>query len=145
MSPNAQVLHVGSHTWLQDPNTAAHLQQGLTAYLALDDAFLSIASRLYLIRQAKHHLDLQYYIWKDDEIGRMMLAELLKAADRGVKVRLLLDDQNGTQLDPQLQALTFLFINKMDLPDLEQEALIRQLQGLAPQPHSGRAALPVSH
>ena len=106
MSPNEQVLHVGSHTWLQDPNTAAHLQQGLTAYLALDDAFLSIASRLFLIRQAKHHLDLQYYIWKDDDIGRMMLAELLKAADRGVKVRLLLDDQNGTQLDPQLQALS---------------------------------------
>ncbi len=92
--------------WLQDQHTEARLAQGLTAYLPLDDAFLSIASRLHLIRQAKQHLDLQYYIWNDDEIGRMMLAELLKAADRGVKVRLLIDDQNGTQLDEQLKALT---------------------------------------
>lgn len=82
-----------------------HQYPDLTAVLALDDAFLSIASRLYLIRNAKYHLDLQYYIWQDDFIGRLMLAELLAAADRGVKVRLLLDDQNGTQLDEQLKAL----------------------------------------
>ncbi len=33
-------------------------------------------------------------------LGIMMLQELLHAADRGVKVRLLIDDQNGTKLDP---------------------------------------------
>lgn len=100
------VLQAPTQHWLNDQHSAQQLEKGLTAYLALDDAFLSLASRLYLIRQAKHHLDLQYYMWNDDEIGRMMLAELLKAADRGVKVRLLIDDQNGTQLDPQLQALS---------------------------------------
>ena len=96
---------LGTH-WFEDDNLEKNLNQGLTAYLALDDAFLSIASRIHLIRQAKQHLDLQYYIWEDDTIGRMLLAELLKAADRGVKVRLLLDDQNGTQLDEQLKALS---------------------------------------
>nr|WP_086213696.1 phospholipase D family protein [Acinetobacter sp. ANC 3813] len=91
--------------WLSDKNVDVQLAKGLTGYLALDDAFLSIASRVHVIRKAQHNIDLQYYIWKDDYIGHMMLHELLKAADRGVKVRLLIDDQNGTQLDPALKAL----------------------------------------
>ncbi|MFU8928080.1 phospholipase D family protein [Acinetobacter puyangensis] len=91
--------------WLNEAGVQEKLDEGLTAYLGLDDAFISIASRIYLIRHAQHHLDLQYYIWKDDFIGHLMLSELLKAADRGVKVRLLLDDQNGTQLDPTLKIL----------------------------------------
>ena len=72
---------------------------GLTAYLPLQDPFMSMATRLYLINEAKYHLDLQYYIWEDDAIGQHLLSELLKAADRGVKIRLLIDDQNGTKLD----------------------------------------------
>lgn len=98
-------IEVKTDTWLARPESQNKLQQGLTAYLALDDAFMSIASRLYLIRKAQHHLDLQYYIWKDDYIGHLMLSELLKAADRGVKVRLLIDDQNGIQLDETLKKL----------------------------------------
>ncbi len=92
-------------TWLNDPSAQQKIQQGLTAYVALDDAFISIASRIYLIRKAKHTIDLQYYIWHNDFVGQLMLHELLKAADRGVKVRLLIDDQNGTQLDSTIQAL----------------------------------------
>lgn len=71
----------------------------------MDDAFLSIASRLHLINKAQYNIDLQYYIWEDDSIGHLMLAELLKAADRGVKIRLLIDDQNGSQLDASLKQL----------------------------------------
>lgn len=91
--------------WINEPKTNELLAQGLTAYVAMNDAFQSIASRVHLIRKAKHTLDLQYYIWGDDFIGNLMLHELLKAADRGVKVRLLIDDQNGTKLDKQLAAL----------------------------------------
>lgn len=91
--------------WLSIIGVEDQTQQGLTAYHILDDAFVSIASRIFLIRHAKHHVDLQYYIWNDDFIGRLMLSELLKAADRGVKIRLLIDDQNGVQLDQQFQAL----------------------------------------
>ena len=98
-------IHVYAKHWLNETDVEQHLSQGLTAYLALDDAFTSIASRVHLIRKAQHHIDLQYYIWKDDYIGHMMLQELLKAADRGVKVRLLIDDQNGTQLDNVLKPL----------------------------------------
>jgi putative cardiolipin synthase len=92
--------------WMNDPQADLNIKQGLTAFLALDDAFLSIASRIYLIRNAKHQVDLQYYIWKDDAIGNLMLHELLNAADRGVKIRLLIDDQNGIKLDKTLRALS---------------------------------------
>lgn len=91
--------------WLEGTHSSTQLKQGLTAYMALDDAFMSIASRIHLIRNARHSVDLQYYIWKDDFIGHMMLHELLNAADRGVKIRLMIDDQNGTQLDASLKAL----------------------------------------
>ena len=98
-------IHVHAEHWLNGSNADTQMAQGLTAYLTLDDAFISIASRLHLINKAQHNLDLQYYIWEDDSIGHLMLAELLKAADRGVKVRLLIDDQNGTQLDFTLKQL----------------------------------------
>lgn len=91
--------------WMNDPQADLNIEKGLTAYLALDDAFLSIASRIHLIRNAKYQLDLQYYIWNDDAIGNMMLYELIKAADRGVKIRLVIDDQNGIKLDKTLKAL----------------------------------------
>ena len=92
--------------WMNDPQADLNIKQGLTAFLALDDAFLSIASRIHLIRNAKYQVDLQYYIWKDDAIGNLMLHELLNAADRGVKIRLLIDDQNGIKLDKTLRALS---------------------------------------
>lgn len=100
-----QKLNTHFQNWVSDPDAQVKLQQGLTAYIAMEDAFRSIASRILLIRHAKHNLDLQYYIWADDFIGNLMLSELLQAADRGVKVRLLIDDQNGRQLDPQFKAL----------------------------------------
>lgn len=98
-------IQVHAEHWLNGSNVDAQIAQGLTAYLALDDAFISIASRLHLINKAQYNIDLQYYIWEDDSIGHLMLAELLKAADRGVKIRLLIDDQNGSQLDATLKQL----------------------------------------
>lgn len=104
-SKNQSPIHIHAEHWLNGSNADTQMAQGLTAYLTLDDAFISIASRLHLINKAQYNLDLQYYIWEDDSIGHLMLAELLKAADRGVKVRLLIDDQNGTQLDFTLKQL----------------------------------------
>jgi len=98
-------IQIHAEHWLNGSNVDTQISQGLTAYLALDDAFSSIASRLHLINKAQHNIDLQYYIWENDSIGHLMLAELLKAADRGVKVRLLIDDQNGTKLDATLKQL----------------------------------------
>lgn len=60
------------------------------------DAF---ATRLALARSASRSIDAQYYIWEGDLSGRMMLAELVAAADRGVRVRLLIDDNPTAGLD----------------------------------------------
>ena len=58
------------------------------------DAF---TARIAMVRLAEKSLDLQYYLWNSDKVGLILANEVLKAADRGVKVRLLLDDieQNG--------------------------------------------------
>jgi cardiolipin synthase C len=60
----------------------------------------ALMSRIALADKAERTLDLQYYIFREDETGRLMMQHLLKAADRGVRVRLLLDD---LQLDEQVQ------------------------------------------
>lgn len=53
-----------------------------------DDALLA---RIHLIRHARKSVYVQTFIWSDDETGRYMFRELLLAARRGVKVKLLLD------------------------------------------------------
>ncbi|ACS50557.1 phospholipase D family protein [Bartonella grahamii] len=55
--------------------------------------------------EAGRSLDLMYYIWDDDLTGRLLLSEIVKAADRGVRVRLLLDDINAQARDPAYIAL----------------------------------------
>jgi putative cardiolipin synthase len=52
----------------------------------------ALMSRVALIDHAAHSIDLQYYIFANDDTGRLVAQRLLAAADRGVRVRLLLDD-----------------------------------------------------
>jgi cardiolipin synthase C len=60
----------------------------------------ALMSRISLADHAEHSIDLQYYIFKNDETGRLVAQRLLVAADRGVRVRLLVDDINvGDTLD----------------------------------------------
>ena len=66
------------------------------------DAF---AARVLLARAAERTLDVQYYIWHGDMTGTLLLEELHTAADRGVRVRLLLDDNGTVGLDTELAAL----------------------------------------
>src|SRR5690606_12699438 len=51
----------------------------------------ALLARINLIRAARHRLDVQSYIYAEDDAGFLILQELLAAARRGVKVRLLLD------------------------------------------------------
>lgn len=62
------------------------------------DAF---SIRIAMIDQAEKTLDLQIYIWQSDETGRIIAERLIRAADRGVRVRLLVDDMGlgGTDED----------------------------------------------
>ena len=72
---------------------------------AINDAQEAFAARALLARAAEQTLDVQYYIWRADKTGRLLLHELLLAADRGVRVRLLLDDGGTAGLDDELLAL----------------------------------------
>ncbi|NNH27916.1 phospholipase D family protein [Acinetobacter terrestris] len=71
----------------------------LTGYHVLYDPLEAIAARIHLIDKAEKTLDLQYYIWDNDKIGSLALHSIIKAADRGVKVRLLMDDNNAKKME----------------------------------------------
>ncbi len=62
----------------------------------------ALAARLVLAASASRALDAQYYIWHNDASGHRLARELLRAADRGVRVRLLLDDLGSTASDESL-------------------------------------------
>lgn len=70
----------------------ANLEESATHHVALlnvgEDALIA---RLHLIRAARETIDIQTYIWSGDASGRLVLDELLRAARRGVRVRLLID------------------------------------------------------
>ncbi|KQY19236.1 phospholipase D family protein [Rhizobium sp. Root483D2] len=68
---------------------------GLNGISLVSDNMAAFALRAISARRAGRSLDLQYYYWKNDLTGRMLIREVLAAADRGVKVRLLLDDINA--------------------------------------------------
>jgi putative cardiolipin synthase len=71
---------------------------------ALSEGGDAFAARAILADTAKHTLDAQYYIWHDDMSGGLLFASLYRAAERGVRVRLLLDDHCTQGLDPLLAA-----------------------------------------
>ncbi|MDX5363876.1 MAG: phospholipase D family protein [Pseudazoarcus pumilus] len=71
----------------------------------LADARHAFAARVLLARSAQHSLDVQYYIWRRDVTGTLLLKALHDAADRGVRVRMLLDDHGTAAVDEEMAAL----------------------------------------
>ena len=78
---------------------------GRNGIALVHDNLDAYALRALSARNAGRSLDLQYYIWHDDFTGRLLEYELLRAADRGVRVRLLLDDMNAHDSNSVLAAL----------------------------------------
>ena len=66
----------------------------LSGFRLLDRNSEALKWRLVLIDHASHSLDIQYYVWFGDAAGQLLLARVIAAADRGVKVRILFDDLN---------------------------------------------------
>ncbi|MCK9533495.1 MAG: phospholipase D family protein [Pseudomonas sp.] len=77
-------------------------KSGIFPLIEADEAF---AARMMLAKYAQRSLDVQYYIWRQDMTGTMLFEALHEAADRGVRVRLLLDDNNTNGSDPILLGL----------------------------------------
>jgi cardiolipin synthase C len=78
---------------------------GRTGAILVADGLDAFAARALSARQAGRSLDLQYYIWHNDLTGRLLGREVWLAAERGVRVRLLLDDMNGNDRDEALLLL----------------------------------------
>ena len=77
-------------------------QSGIVTLAEAKDAF---AARLRLASAAERTLDIQYYIWRDDKTGLLLMQALYNAAQRGVRVRFLLDDLNSHPIEAKLIAL----------------------------------------
>lgn len=84
---------------------ASGVPAGLSGFWPMPVSSFALDARLALIRNARSSLDLQYYFIGDDAVGRLILRELRDAAERGVRVRLLVDDLHTLGIDPLLQGL----------------------------------------
>ncbi|WP_299822081.1 phospholipase D family protein [uncultured Jannaschia sp.] len=78
---------------------------GLSGIAALQGGADAFAARILLADAAVSSIDAQYYIWHGDLTGTLLLDALRRAGDRGVRVRLLLDDNGTSGLDAELAQL----------------------------------------
>ena len=78
---------------------------GKTGVHRLADPRDAFAARILLAGAAEKSLDVQYFIWNGDHVGYLLFQALWQAAERGVRVRLLLDDLNTKGLDSTIAAL----------------------------------------
>ena len=65
---------------------------GMSGFRLLPEGEFAFNARIALARRAEKSIDAQYYLVQNDDIGRQFLRELRDAAERGVRVRLLVDD-----------------------------------------------------
>lgn len=98
LPPNTQQIYSEALTCTGDTRLGRDLQYGISehpgssGFLLLDNGLDAFVARIALIKAAELCIDVQYYLYHDDLIGHLMAYYLLRAADRGVRVRILLDD-----------------------------------------------------
>ncbi|RLA21375.1 MAG: phospholipase D family protein [Gammaproteobacteria bacterium] len=72
----------------------------------LNEGTNAFFARMSLVELAERSIDVQYYIWRADLVGKLLFNAMLKAADRGVRVRILLDDiSTSTEVEGMLYAM----------------------------------------
>ena len=76
-----------------------------SGFYPMNDGVDALTARLLLAERAEKSIDVQYYLIKNDIVGRVFIYSLLQAADRGVRVRLLLDDMFTSGYDVGMAAL----------------------------------------
>ncbi|MGO3543488.1 MAG: phospholipase D family protein [Pseudomonas helleri] len=101
----SQALPASGSAFGRSIQDQAAAYQGRSGFRLLPRGSEAFWARAELIRNAQTSLDLQYYIVHDGLSTRMLIDELLKAADRGVRVRILLDDTASDGLDDILATL----------------------------------------
>lgn len=101
----SQVLPANDSGFAQSIRDQAAAHQGRSGFRLLPNSTEAFMARAELIRNAQSSLDLQYYIVHDGISTRMLVDELLQAADRGVRIRILLDDTTSDGLDQIIATL----------------------------------------
>ena len=84
---------------------AARLHPGDSGFRIISVGADGFRARAQLIDAAQRTLDLQYYIFRGDATGRMLTDHLARAADRGVRIRILIDDGDTVSGDEQILRL----------------------------------------
>jgi putative cardiolipin synthase len=100
-SPN--LLVAGYDLSFVDAQIAAHSNQ--SGIYVLDTGEEALPARAWLADHAQKTIEVQYFIWSTDNIGILASEALLRAADRGVKVRVIVDDLLVDAPDKSLLAL----------------------------------------
>ncbi len=85
------------------PLEASHA--GESGFRLLIEGTEAFVARMHSARMAERSIDVQTYIWHTDRTGRFLAWELLESADRGVRVRLLVDDMDARAKSEQFAAL----------------------------------------
>ncbi len=84
---------------------AKHIPPGESGFHLLHGGHAALAARLALAQRATRTLDVQYYLFHNDTTGKLVAAALLAAAERGVRVRLLVDDIDTADKELRLATL----------------------------------------
>lgn len=83
----------------------AEAHAGASGFRLVSAGLDGLAARIELIDAAQRSIDLQYYIFRADDSGNLVVQALLRAADRGVRIRLLIDDADTVPGDERILAL----------------------------------------
>lgn len=110
----SQLDHIRNNTFAFQDDTAIHHKQLINMHVTNNDAVLTEDNSIDIftdgnekfdkllqdMNEAKHSIHLQYYIFKNDSLGKRLLSALTKKAEEGVKVRVLYDDLGSRGLRP---------------------------------------------
>ncbi|WP_418132900.1 phospholipase D family protein [Variovorax sp. 375MFSha3.1] len=90
--PPTKTIAVSADTALGKIALASQPDPDLSGFRLMPGGDFAFDTRIQLARRAQRTLDVQYYQIENDETGRYLLRTLRDAAQRGVRVRLLMDD-----------------------------------------------------
>ncbi len=103
--PSTSIAPVADSVLTRQVEAGVSMHEGQSGFSLLLGGTGALLSRIALADSARHSIDLQYYIFDNDVTGRLLAQRLLAAADRGVRVRILLDDLGIDKQDHMLDAL----------------------------------------
>ncbi|MEE4605700.1 MAG: hypothetical protein V2J65_30770 [Desulfobacteraceae bacterium] len=91
-TPSTAIVNYDTISTGQLFEEAALRHLGKSGFAIIRKGRPAFTGRIAMTAMAKKSMDLQHYIWEPDTTGRILVLRLVEAADRGVRVRILVDD-----------------------------------------------------